>query len=63
MARTEAENRAIQKYEREKVDRVVFRVTKGKKEQIQEHAAAQGESLSAFLNRAVDEAMERDSQK
>lgn len=63
MARTEAENRAIQKYEREKVDRVVFRVAKGKKEQIQEHAAAQGESLSAFLNRAVDEAMERDSQK
>lgn len=63
MARTEAENRAIQKYEREKVDRVVFRVAKGKKEQIQEHAAARGESLSAFLNRAVDEAMERDSQK
>lgn len=63
MARTEAENRAIQKYEREKVDRVVFRVAKGKKEQIQEHAAARGESLSAFLNRAVDEVMERDSQK
>lgn len=63
MARTEAENRAIQKYEREKVDRVVFRVAKGKKEQIQEHAAARGESLSAFLNRAVDETMERDSQK
>lgn len=63
MARTEAENRAIQKYEREKVDRVVFRVAKGKKEQIQEHAAARGESLSAFLNRAVDETMERDGQK
>lgn len=63
MARTEAENRAIQKYEREKVDRVVFRVEKGKKERIQAHAMAQGESLSAFLNRAVDEAMARDSQK
>ena len=63
MARTEAENRAIQKYEREKVDRVVFRVEKGKKERIQAHAMAQGESLSAFLNRAVDEAMVRDSQK
>ena len=63
MARTEAENRAIQKYEREKVDRVVFRVEKVKKERIQAHAMAQGESLSAFLNRAVDEAMARDSQK
>ena len=63
MARTEAENRAIQKYEREKVDRVVFRVEKGKKERIQAHAMSQGESLSAFLNRAVDEAMARDNQK
>ena len=63
MARTEAENRAIQKYEREKVDRVVFRVAKGKKEQIQNHAAVHGESLSAFINRAVDEAIERDNQK
>jgi len=60
MARTVAQDRAIKKYEAEKVDRVVFRVPKGKKELLQKHAAAQGESLSAFLNRAVDEAMERD---
>lgn len=52
--------RAVKKYDAEKVDRVVFRVPKGKKELLQQHAAAQGESLSAFLNRAVDEAMERD---
>ena len=51
---------AVKKYDAEKVDRVVFRVPKGKKELLQQHAAAQGESLSAFLNRAVDEAMERD---
>ena len=53
--------RAVKKYDAEKVDRVVFRVPKGKKELLQQHAAAQGESLSAFLNRAVDEAMERDT--
>ena len=63
MPRTEAEDRAIKKYEREKVDRVVFRVNKGKKELIHRHAESQGESLSAFLNRAVDEAIERDKQK
>lgn len=63
MARTEAENRAIQKYEREKVERIVFRVAKGKKEQMQNHATRQGESLSAFLNRAVKETIERDKQK
>ena len=63
MPRTEAEDRAIKKYEREKVDRVVFRVNKGKKDLLQRHAESQGESLSAFLNRAVDEAIERDKQK
>ena len=63
MPRSDAMNRAIQKYDREKIDRVMFRVSKGKKELIQEHAARQGESLSAFLNRAVDETMARDQNK
>ena len=60
MPRSESMDRAIKKYEQEKVDRVVFRVPKGMKEQIQEHAEKQGESLSAFLNRAVQETIERD---
>ena len=63
MARSEAEDRAIKKYEKEKVERVVFRVPRGNKEIIQLHAESQGESLSAFLNRAVKEAIERDNQK
>ena len=63
MPRSESMDRAIKKYEQEKVDRVIFRVPKGIKEQIQEHAEKQGESLSAFLNRAAQETMERDNQK
>lgn len=63
MPRSESMDRAIKKYEQEKVDRVVFRVPKGMKEQIQEHAEKQGESLSGFLNRAVLETMDRDGQK
>ena len=63
MPRSEALNRAINKYEQEKVDRVTFRVPKGTKELIQSHAEKQGESLSAFLNRAAKEAMERDNEK
>jgi len=63
MPRSESMDRAIKKYEQEKVDRVIFRVPKGVKEQIQEHAEKQGESLSAFLNRAAQETMERDNQK
>ena len=61
MARSDAMDRAIKKYEQEKVDRIIFRVPKGMKEQIQEHADKKGESLSAFLNRAVRETIEKDN--
>jgi len=63
MARSDAMDRAIKKYEQEKVDRIIFRVPKGMKEQIQSHAEQNGESLAAFLNRAVREAIERDNSK
>lgn len=63
MPRSESMDRAIKKYEQEKVDRVVFRVPKGMKEQIQAHAKKQGESLSAFLNRAVQETIVKDLEK
>ena len=42
MPRSDAMNRAIQKYDREKIDRVMFRVSKGKKELIQK--------MNEFLN-------------
>lgn len=60
MPRSEAMDRAIKKYEQDKVERVIFRVPKGMKEEMQNHAQKQGESLSAFLNRAVQETMKRD---
>lgn len=63
MPRSEVMDRAIKKYEQDKVDRVIFRVPKGMKEPIQAHAEKQGESLSAFLNRAVQETMKLDNQK
>ena len=63
MAATEAQKRATAKWNAEKVERVIFRVPKGSKEVIQLHAESQGESLSAFLNRAVKETIERDKKK
>ena len=45
----------------EKLDRVNLTMPKGKKDTVKAHAEAQGESLNAFINRAIDEAMERDS--
>jgi len=60
MASSEALKRATKKYDQEKVDRILFRVPKGKREVIQKHTAQTGESVAAFLNRAVDETMVRD---
>ena len=44
MPRSDAMDRAIKKYEQEKVDRILFRVPKGMKETIQNHAEKKGES-------------------
>ena len=60
---SEARRRANDKWLKERVEEVKFRVPKGKKEIIQQHVAQTGESVNAFLNRAVDEAMERDNSK
>jgi len=59
MAYSDAMLRAIKKYEAEKIDRISLRVPKGKKEVIQKFAENQGESVNSFINRAIDEAMER----
>ena len=60
MKRTEAVDKAIRKYESEKIDKILVRVPKGKKAVIQDYAASHGESVNGFINRAVDEAMARD---
>lgn len=60
MGISDARKRANDKW-REKFDEIRFRVPKGKKEVIQEFAADRGESVNAFINRAVDKAMEEDN--
>ena len=56
-ASTKAQNKYISKA----YDRVNLTMPKGKKDTIQTHAAQRGESVNAFINRAIDEAIERDS--
>lgn len=51
------------RYLKEKVDRVLVTLPKGKKIIIATHAKARGESLNAFINRAIRETMERDKGK
>lgn len=44
-------------------DRINLTVPKGKKETIKAHSKEMGESVNSFINRAIDEAIERDKQK
>lgn len=60
---SEAKKKARDKWLNEKVEEIKFRVPKGEKQIIQAHAAQNGESVNAFLNRAVTETMERDLNK
>ena len=59
---TEARRRANKKYNDRFVE-IKVRVTPEKRSIIQERAASMGESATAFINRAIDEAMERDKEK
>lgn len=59
---TEARRRANAKYLSETVEDIRIRVPKGKKDIIKAHATEQGESLNGFVNRAIDETMERDGE-
>ena len=57
MPLSEARKRANAKYNQKAYDRIEVKVKKGKKEQIREFAESQGESINAFINRAIAEAM------
>ncbi len=60
---SKAQQRAVNKYMAANYDRINLTVPKGKKETIQTYAAAQGESVNGFINRAIDHEMERDGQR
>lgn len=62
MPASKAQQRAVNKYMKENYDEIKIRMPKGKKELIKAHADAQGESVNCFINRAVDETMERDKE-
>lgn len=55
MATTKAGQRAVNKYMKENYDRINLTMPKGKKEVVQAHAKANGESVNSFINRAIDD--------
>ena len=58
---SKAQQKAIAKYEDKVYDKFLVRVPKGEKEVIHAHAEARGESLNAFVGRAIKETIERDT--
>jgi len=55
--------RAKNKYNSQNYDSLRIVVPKGQKEELQAHAVTMGESLNAFVNRSIKEALERDKNK
>lgn len=61
MGYSEAAKKATYKQRDEKLDRMEINVPKGEKAAIKNHAEKNGESVSAFVYRAIKETMEKDN--
>lgn len=61
MPASKAQQRAVNKYMKEKYDRINLTVSKGVKDQIKAVADVQGLSVNAWINRAIDETMKREA--
>lgn len=62
--KSDAQRRAVAKYNSENYEQINVRVEKGMKVRIKEHADKyDGKSVNAFINRAMSETMERDLKK
>lgn len=58
---SKAQQASVNKYVKANYDRVNVTMPKGKRELLKAHAEARGESVNGFINRAIDEALERDN--
>ena len=57
---SKAQQKAVNRYIQKNYDRIQIFFSKGQKNKIKAHAQAQGESLNAFVFRAISETMERE---
>lgn len=60
MAVSKKQQACVARYSAKNYDQFLVRVKKGRKDEIQTHAEARGESVNGFVVRAISEAMERD---
>ena len=59
---SKAQQAATAKYKKSNYDRMETLMPKGRKADLQAHAAGRGESLNGFVNRAIDETVMRKCQ-
>jgi len=57
---SKAQHDAVTRYKQKNYDRLELRTQKGQREEIKAHAERIGESMNAFLLRAIKETMQRD---
>ena len=62
MAVSKAQQKAVAKYMKNNYDELKVRVPKGRKDIIKAHAEKNGESVNGFVNRAINETMQRDGE-
>ena len=57
---TEARKEGNRRWDAANLDRLSIALPKGSKDKIKAHAENMGESVNAFIGRAIDEAMQKD---
>lgn len=60
---SKAQQRAVNKYMAANYDRINLTMPKGRKDEIKAHAESKGESVNSFINRAIDETIERETEQ
>lgn len=61
MARTQAQNKATYKYNKEHLKRVPLDMQKTDYEILKQHVDARGETVNGFIKRAISETIKRDN--
>ena len=59
---SKAQQKAVNKYMKNNYDELKVRVPKGRKDIIKAHAEKNGESVNGFVNRAINETIQRDGE-
>lgn len=62
MAVSKAQQKAQNRWIAKTYDRINLTLAKGRKAELQAHAAERGESVNGFIGRAIEETMERDKE-